>query len=55
MTCAWIWKTVNDEANAAHLYDRDPYEFAQKHLWIPKFVTWSKSAYYAFTKDIAYG
>lgn len=52
MTSSWIWKKVNDEANREHLYDRDPYEFAMTHLWIPRFESWSTAAYYAFTKDL---
>ena len=51
-TKARIYEMVNREANQKHLYDRDQYEFTQKHLWIPKFKKWGKAPMHAFMKGL---
>lgn len=47
-----VWTLANREAEQEYRYQRDPYEFAQKNLWIPQFVSMSTPALFAFTSDM---
>lgn len=51
----WVWRKANEDAEREYRWKRDPYEFAQRHLWIPRFESMSTPALYAFTKDIYHG
>jgi hypothetical protein len=52
MTWDALWSRVNREAEEGSRYQRDPYEFAQKHLHVWQFRPWTRAAYHAFGKDI---
>lgn len=52
MTWDALWKRVNQEAEQEYRYQRDPYEFAQKHLHIWNFQPWGQTPMHAFTRDI---
>lgn len=48
----WIYKKCQADDAREYRFERDPREFAQKHLWIPQFRPMGKTAYYAFGRDM---
>lgn len=52
MKYEWIYSKVNGEAEEEYRYQRDPYEFAMRNLWLPRSGSWSTPALHAFRKEI---